>query len=283
MYLQEILDAYYKGTEKEKFELWRKAFPKMYEFSQEVEVIPWEEEYQSADVNPEIIDQLKFYEELLKNGLISEKEYLNLTRSVRGFSRKVLGVAFIEENAVAFRDKIPPLNVAIHELGHIFFKKGDNVWSDIYAGGETLMWAIVFNRIEGQEGKNEELVRNYMDIYELSILNPKKGEVIINKVAKRVLKQIGVENPKEFLEKAGWDIEPTPINALLIRNGTLPSKDYQPAHYIQNLMVGSLYPSETIPQLFIKELISKTPQEWLRFSPQRDLKRNSIRKPKFGI
>jgi len=34
MYLQELLDTYYKGTEK--FEAWKRAFPKMYEFSANV-------------------------------------------------------------------------------------------------------------------------------------------------------------------------------------------------------------------------------------------------------
>jgi len=260
MDLRTFLEKNYQGIAE--YELWKKAFPKMYEFAEQVEVIPWQEEFALEDKNPEIIDRINFYQELLKNGMITEKEYMKRMGEINTFARKTLGIAFVEERKVAFRERVPSLQVALHELGHIFFEKRDDVWSDKYAGGETLMWAIATGRIEGEQGRNEELVENYIDIFEFVQYSPEEGMEILEHIAQEIVMDMGVDNPKEYLEKYGMQhIKPTWLNVLLFLNGTLPSSDYTPANYIQNLMVGALY-RQPIPQRFIGTLTTNSLEEW---------------------
>ena len=135
----ELLERHYPDTLKTLEE----KFPEFVETARRVEVIPWREEFQIADRNPEVIDEIEFWETLAKGGLISEEEAsrkINALLKEKGYSSKTMGIAFIEAEEVSFRSEVPPLSVLLHEIGHVHFKEPDPVWSSTYGGGETLFW-----------------------------------------------------------------------------------------------------------------------------------------------
>lgn len=116
----------------------RRKFPRMLEVAKEVEVLPWQDEYAVADYNPEVIDSLEFLRMLLKSGLITEEEYYREREKFSFYASKTLGVAFIEERKVSFREKRPSQYVVLHELGHIYFEATDLEWNAQWGGGEIL-------------------------------------------------------------------------------------------------------------------------------------------------
>ncbi len=125
------------------FPLIQRKFPDFTEFSKSVEVIPWQEEFAIADHNPEVIDFLEFLNELLSMRAITQKEYEKEVAKLPAYASKTGGVAFIEEGVVSFRDENPPEHVIIHEVGHVYFRENDMVWSSSYGGGEALFWLIL--------------------------------------------------------------------------------------------------------------------------------------------
>jgi len=125
------------------FPLIQRKFPDFVEFSKEVEVIPWQEEFAIADHNPEVIDHLEFLEKLLEMKAITQEEFEKEAAKLPTYASKTGGVAFIEEGVVSFRDENPPENVVIHEVGHCYFRENDVIWSSSYGGGESLFWLII--------------------------------------------------------------------------------------------------------------------------------------------
>jgi hypothetical protein len=127
------------------FSLIYKKFSDFVEFSKEVEVIPWREEFAVADHNPEVIDHLEFLEKLLEMKAITQEEFERETAELPAYASKTGGVAFIEENVVSFRSPNPKEHVVVHEIGHCYFKENDRIWSASYGGGESLFWLIIRN------------------------------------------------------------------------------------------------------------------------------------------
>jgi len=121
------------------FEKLKKKYPAFTEYSKKVEVVEWKEEFEEFNANPEIVDAIEFLNMLLQNNLISKEEYEQHLKNLKFFASKTLGVAFKDEDKVAFRGR-PSDETIIHELGHCFFKAHDLVWSSIYGGGESLFW-----------------------------------------------------------------------------------------------------------------------------------------------
>lgn len=125
--------------ESETFSRIKELFPAMVETSKHVEVIPWKEEYAIADRNPEVIEAIEFYRELLKQGIISNEDYEKYVSKFKGYASRTMGIAFTDRLEVSFRET-PTIYIAIHELGHCHFKEPDPIWSSTYGGGESLMW-----------------------------------------------------------------------------------------------------------------------------------------------
>jgi len=121
------------------FEKLKKKYPAFAEYSKKVEVVEWQKEFEEFDVNPETVDAIEFLNMLLQNNLISEEEYEKHIRNLKFPASKTLGIAFMDEDKVAFREH-PSDEILIHELGHCFFKANDLLWSSIYGGGESLFW-----------------------------------------------------------------------------------------------------------------------------------------------
>jgi len=46
-----------------------------------------------------------------------------IERNFPGYASRIEGIAFIEENAVAFSDVNPDIYTVLHELGHVYFGK----------------------------------------------------------------------------------------------------------------------------------------------------------------
>ena len=201
MNLKEFMKKYESLKE---FQIFKEKFPEMYEFSKYVEVIPWQDDFAIADKNPEVLEELEFYETLYQNGMIDEKEYERLREKVwkktSGIVSKTMGIAFTDDNVVSFRSQRPPFWVVVHELGHCYFKEPDPVWSSVYGGGESVLWLIVKGHLEG----NEETVRRYMDFLKLTYENPKKANEVLNEVARKLLEDKGVKNFAGFCLYSGY-------------------------------------------------------------------------------
>jgi hypothetical protein len=232
--LKELLEKHY-GNIKE-FEAWKEKFPEMFEFSEQVKVIPWETNFAVADKNPEIIDQIELLDTALKSGMITEEEYEEKLKGLKRYASRTEGVAFIETKEVSFRKKIPSLYVALHELGHIYFEaRYEPTWSQAYGGGEQLMWLIALGKLPS-EGNNEEKVKKYIDFLELYYTNRRKAERIANEIAEKILKEIGLTKEQTFKTWHIPKVEKTAINALLLATGTMPSKDYPLQMVLVNLL-----------------------------------------------
>lgn len=129
-------------------------YPAMVETARDVEVIPWQDEFQVADRNPEVIDAVEFFQMLLKNGLISEQECsesVNKIVSEAGYSSRTEGIAFVEKRQVSFRRARPEIWIVLHELGHVHFQEPDVIWSAQYGGGESLMHLGLFRKFHVEE------------------------------------------------------------------------------------------------------------------------------------
>lgn len=146
-------------------------FPQILEFSKKVPVFPWKEEYNIADHNPEVIENLKALENLLSSGAISEEEYLAKSKKLfqdRKYASRTEGIAFIEEGFVSFRDEKPKIGTILHELGHIYFQEPDIYWNAVYGGGETLFWLA----LNGSFKISEEHIRRHMEYLKRAYVEP---------------------------------------------------------------------------------------------------------------
>lgn len=114
----------------------REILPEFYHETLDVDVVEWDPDLEAADVD------------------------------TPGYRRTVLGVAYPDPPAVAFRGyppTAPTPHVFIHELGHIFFglrgPYGEQLWNRAYTGAETLLWVF----IQGQFKGSEENVWRYIE------------------------------------------------------------------------------------------------------------------------
>ena len=280
MNLKEFLDRYYSGDER--FERWVEAFPKMYRYARGVEVIPWREDFQVADKNPQVIDQMEFLEELYKNGMISEEEYEKemekIRREMKGYVSRTEGIAFMEENKVSFRRAVPSLNIVLHELGHCYFKEIDRFWSSAYAGGEDIMWLIALGKIEGERGKNEEFVKNYMSLVRKTVENPEEALTILNYKAREFLKRFGIfglEHFEEYGYKAGEYPLRNWMDALSLQTGRIPDRDLKAeiSFFLANSVTGAIY-NDPIHKGFLEELIRQNPSQILKEALEDTYKRS---------
>ena len=246
MNLKELLDRY-SGVEE--FEVWKVKFPDMYAFSEEVEVIPWEEEFGIADRNPEVMDEIEFYEMLLKNGMISEEEFQKKLRSLPPAS-KTEGIAFIEEKKVSFRRRHPSLGVMVHELGHVYFEEPDPIWSSVYGGGEYLMGLIVRGFVDGNEGS----IRIWHKLMHLAYEEPEKALSYLDRMAEEVGKELGVNFTKEELFESNT-LERRPIFGLMLFTGAIPDTEGEKVQPILvEILVGTRFGEGLFKRLLLKIL-----------------------------
>jgi hypothetical protein len=177
---EEEMKAYNYLVRCPSFPLIQKKFPDFVEFSKEIEVVPWADEYAIADKNPEVIDHLEFLEKLLEMKAITQEEFERETAKLPAYASKTGGVAFIEEGVVSFRDENPAEQIIIHEVGHCYFRENDMVWSSSYGGGEALFWLIL----------RQDLPLNELAIFQYHSWLRKTLEGQVEEVAKEVLKRL---------------------------------------------------------------------------------------------
>lgn len=208
MTLKELFDQRYLQTDTG--QTFVRKFPNFYEAFKDIQIAQWDKSLEELfDKNPEIIDALDFLRMLKANGLISQEEFEKTTQELfktHNYSSKVLGVAYIEDKTVAFRNAIPSIDVLLHEAGHVYFQKNDLLWSATYAGGEYLMWLILDNHIDG----NEYTIRNYMNFLELIYENPTEANALLNDFARSFSQKYGLNAPNAL--------------SLMLFTGTLPNK-----------------------------------------------------------
>jgi len=220
----------------------------MYEFSKEVEVIDWKEEFNIKDKNPEIIDEIEFWEYLLKNNLITEKEFDEKINSLpRVYTSKTLAISFKEINQVSFREEFPSFPVILHELGHCYFKEDDPIWSNTYCGGESIMWLILYNKLEG----NEETIKKYHSLLHLGYTNPSELENQLNKIAEILIKKFKLKiDDIEIL----YPIPDTPLTRLCYLVGWIRD-DENPIHLLIEAVEGTRW-NDFLWTEFLKTLLT---------------------------
>lgn len=241
------------------FQAWKRKFPDMFAFSENITVIPWSDEYGIADKNPEALDELEFYDELRKNGLISNEEFEAKLRDIHiryGTVSRTEGVAWIERKEVSFRKKNPNLSTVLHELGHVYFEENDPVWSNIYGGGELLMWLIIKDKAEG----NEESIKIWHTLMHLAYEKPSELLGILDEKAERVALKVGIDLGKvkklditdsEFCKNHA-------IGKLMLWIGTIPGDDAEshPQPVLINILEGVRW-GEYLYSVLLEELLNK--------------------------
>jgi len=162
----------------------KRFFPEMLEFSKQVPVFSWKEEYNVADYKPELILEIEKLEKRLENGEITQEEYEKKVKDLGlTYASITKGIAFNEEGFVAFRDEIPSLGILLHELGHVYFQVPDAEWGASYGGGEILFWLALDERYK----ITEENIRHYMELLRRARIEPQRvGEELAEKIAKAV-------------------------------------------------------------------------------------------------
>jgi hypothetical protein len=164
----------------------QKLFPEFVESAETITVIPWQEEFQIADKNPEIIDAMDFYAMLYKNKMISQEEYerqINeLFAQAKGYISRTEGISFIKEREISFRSPKTKITYVIHEIGHIHYEEPDPVWSATYGGGELLMQLALFQSYTTDDAS----IRHYHSIIHNASIFPENtakeiAEAIIQK------------------------------------------------------------------------------------------------------
>ena len=211
------------------FQIWKEKFPNMFAFAEQVTVLPWSDEFGIADKHPEALDELEFYEELRKNGLISDEEFEEKLKELHrkyGTMSRTEGVAWIESKEVSFRRQNPHLSTVLHELGHVYFEETDPIWNNVYGGGELLMWLIIKNKAEG----NEDSIKKWHKLMHLAYENPTELLTILDKTAGKVAKNIRVS--LEEVKQLDYLPEHHPGNRhaiaqLMLFAGTLPHEDIE--------------------------------------------------------
>lgn len=150
-----------------------KLFPELIETSKEITVIQWRDEFQVADKNPEVVDEMDFYELLLRNKMITEKEYhshINKLLSQANYISRTEGVAFIETKEISFRSSNPHIAHIVHEIGHIHYAEPDPVWSAAHGGGEMLVQLALWKNYM----TDDKAIRKYHSLIHLASVMPEK-------------------------------------------------------------------------------------------------------------
>lgn len=162
----------------------KNGFSGLVEFSKEVEVLDWEPEFAIHDKNPEVWFQLRELDRLFEAGEIDEKTYLEKRKQLeRIYTSVTMGVAFIEDKAVSFREK-PSLGLWLHEVGHVYFRAGDLVWSSTFGGAELLL-AIHLNT---HYLSSEDSVRDLLRILYIATESPETAhEMLLNRFGRAIL------------------------------------------------------------------------------------------------
>jgi len=170
------------------FPLIAKKFPDFVEFSKSVDVVPWADEYAIADKNPEVIDHLEFLEKLLEMKAITQDEFERETAKLPAYASKTGGVAFIEEGVVSFRDDHPAEHIVVHEVGHVYFRENDMVWSSSYGGGEALFWLIL----------RQDLPLNELAVFQYHSWLRRTLQGQVEEVAKEIVRKLSKLNLPVF-------------------------------------------------------------------------------------
>lgn len=249
--LKEFLEKNYTGEED--FQAFKKCFPDMYAFSESVEVVEWSGEYAVADRNPEVIDQIEFYQMLHENGLISHEELKERLSSVREYASRTEGIAFINERKVSFRSKKPKLFIALHELGHCYFEEPDSVWSASFGGGEQVMWLIIKGLVQG----NEETIRKWHTYMKMAYTDKEKLLDLLDAKALEVGMKYNIDVVKHAKEIASMlrdERYNRPVYGFLSYAGVLPSIELMPTGFLVELVEGVRYRDSFMTVFFMEFL-----------------------------
>ncbi|PMP95887.1 MAG: hypothetical protein C0169_05025 [Thermodesulfobacterium geofontis] len=165
----------------------------MLEFSKRVRVIPWNEEFSIADKNPEKIEKLSELEKLFLEKKLSKEEYLKKVEEIEkefpGYASRTEGVAFIEDNTVAFRDENPDIYAVLHELGHVYFGKEDPIWSADYGGAEILFMLALNEKYDNVYEITEENIWKCIEFLEKAETSPEELE---KEISEKIIKKLGI-------------------------------------------------------------------------------------------
>lgn len=245
MTLYEFIKKYENGDYAELLNKFKTKFPALFEFTHQISVIPWQPDFAIADKNPEIINQIEFYNFLLKNNIITEQVYKKqISKISNQYSSRTEAISFIHTKQVSFRSNYPPLHIIIHELGHIYFQTTDLYWNAIYSGGETLLHYTLQNKIN----LNESEIANYINFLKLIDTAPQSA---YNTLSQIILKTT---------QKYNIPIKPPIITNLCLHLGYLPPNESDPDFLhsiIANLLQEINYTNNKLAKEIIKEICKR--------------------------
>jgi hypothetical protein len=168
----------------------QKLFPEFVESAKTIEVIPWKEDFQIADRNPQVLDTVDFYNQLLKNGLITEDQHRKYIQEafseVKGIVSRTEGIAFMTTREISFRSPRPHPSHVIHEVGHVHYQEPDPIWSSVYGGGEALMQLALWKNYI----TNDATIRRYHKILHDSAIYPQQ---VADELARTIKQKINIK------------------------------------------------------------------------------------------
>jgi hypothetical protein len=151
-----------------------KLFPEFVDSARSIEVIPWQESFQIADRNPQVIDTLEFYGQLLRNGLITKDQHDKYVQDAlsetKGIISRTEGIAFISKREISFRSPNPHPAYIVHEIGHVHYSEPDPIWSATYGGGEALMQLALWDKYT----TDDRTIRRFHQILHDSAVYPQQ-------------------------------------------------------------------------------------------------------------
>ncbi len=241
VYASQLLEELYPAEAKEL----KEVYPDFYRTATQTRVINWQERWEAGDVNPEIIEKIKELDEKFDKGEITEKEYNRELSSdeLKKYSSRVEGISFIKEKLVAFRDYPPSLATLIHEIGHVHYGVGDEIWNASQGGTEALFWL----GLKGKYRVSEENVKKYIEMVD----KVRKDETYLDAVKEIVEKLYPLL--KDQIAKAFY---PIVIFAGVMPNGLNEKFGTKVMHYkLNNPIWASITPLREDVWLFLVDLI----------------------------
>lgn len=249
MTLQEFLIRYSNLKE---YHSWKKRFQDMYEFTKEIQVIPWQEEFNIKDENESTIDELEFLNFMVQNKMISEEEIQKTISNMPNYSSKTLIISFVNDKIISFREKRPDFYIVLNEIGNTYFNEYDIEWNYNNISGEILMWLIINDKFNG----DENTIKQWHKI--IRLLN-ENSEAILNFLDKIAFKVANLHNINLNDENIYLSFEhQRPILQLMSLNGMSTSNN--PEFILENILKG-INEKDLISYILLEEILKKQEEE----------------------
>lgn len=204
-------------------------FPEFYRGTLDIEVRPWSEYAHLEryyDVNPELFDN---------------------KGDPRRYARRVLGVSFVRERIVSFRDMPPPDRVFVHEIGHIYFNvSSEPPWNEIYGGAEILFWLILEDRLNSEDPDRD--LKNLVEAMKIAHEGPEEErKCLLERILNEIKRKFGFRSLAECYRATGTIPDPGSFKTFDLKlfftepEKLKPNLEAEPFRFLSNLLLAGQY------------------------------------------